>query len=222
MKKMDFPTQELRNWFATQARAIKRLEKDDLDLQRAGQWPDSIKALALLGLLAGALFASNWLLIGSLGEQIEAARTEQQELFERYRLRSFQAANLEEHREQMRTIEASFDELLTRLPAAREVPRLLEDIHGQASSQGLDIQALTLGNDQRKDFYSELPFEIRVHGDYHRLASFMAGVSSLNRIITLHDFALTPLEAGQPTRLNLVLQARTYRQDEQAPARGRR
>lgn len=212
MRKPYLP-KKLRAWLAAQSRAIKRLEKDDLDLQRAGQWPDLIKGLVLFGLLVAVPFASNWLLIGSLRDQVDAARSEQAELYERYRVRAFQAANLEAYQQQMKMMEATFNELLGKLPAAREVPRLLEDIQEQANLHRLDLRALSLRDDQRRDFYSELPFEIRAQGSFHQLASFMAGISSLDRIITLHDFTLSPIETGQPTQVNLVLQARTYKHD---------
>lgn len=214
MKKLLFYKQTLKPWLAGQWRAIKRLEKEDLDLERAGQWPDLIKGTALLLLLISVLFASNWLLIGSVRENLQSYQDEQQRLFERYQTRAFQAANLAAYQQQMRVMEATFADLLSKLPIEREIPRLIEDIQDQADRQRLEVQALNLRSEQNKDFYTELPFEIRVRGDFHRLASFMAGISSLDRIITLHDFTMSPHSRGQPTQVSLVLQARTYRYDE--------
>lgn len=215
--KLAFDTRKLqpiKNWLAAQWRAIKRLEKDDLDLQSAGQWPDALKALSLAFLLIAVLFASNWLLISGVREQLERIQAEQEELFERYQLRSFQAANLSAYQQQMKIMENTFSDLLSRLPIDREIPGLIENIQEQASRQRLELQAVNLRDDQKRDFYTELPFEIRARGDFHRLASFMAGITSLDRIITLHDFTLSPVSGiGQPTQLNLQLQARTYRYD---------
>jgi|AntRauTorcE11897_2_1112592.scaffolds.fasta_scaffold01432_2 type IV pilus assembly protein PilO len=220
--KLSFDTRRLqpvKAWLAVQWRAIKRLEKDDLDLQTAGQWPDALKALTLILLLIMILFASNWLLISGVREELDQTRTEQEELFERYQLRSFQAANLGAYQQQMQIMEGTFSELLSRLPIDREIPHLIENIQAQASRQRLELQAVNLRDDQRRDFYTELPFEIQARGDFHRLASFMAGISSLDRIITLHDFTLSPVAGvGQPTQLNLRLQARTYRYDESSQA----
>ncbi|SFX32449.1 type 4a pilus biogenesis protein PilO [Marinospirillum alkaliphilum] len=203
----------IRHWFAGQWRAIKRLEKDDLDLTRSGQWPDSVKILSLLLLAGAVVYASHWLVLSKNGEELAQVRAEQDRLFEEYRTRSFQAANLAAYQQQMRIMEETFSGLLARLPVASEVPRLLDDIQLQAERQRLELQALTLRNAQPRDFYSELPFELEVRGDYHRIASFMAGIASLDRIITLHDFTLTPVNTGSQT-LTLTLQARTYRYDQ--------
>lgn len=216
--------QSVKNWLSSQGRALRRLEKEDLDLQNAGRWPDSLKALALALLLGAILVASNWLLISGIREDIASFQAEQQELLERYRVRSFQAANLGAYQQQMTIMEATFSELLSRLPIQREIPRLIENIQAEASGQRLDVQAVNLRDEQKRDFYTELPFEIRVRGDFHRLAYFMEGISSLDRIITLHDFTLSPVSgSGQPTQLNLQLQARTYRyESSSSSASGRR
>ena len=215
--KLSFDTrhlQPIKNWLAIQWRAIKRLEKDDLDLHQAGRWPDALKGFSLALLLGAVLLASNWLLIGGVRDQLNNIQAEQRELFERYQTRSFQAANLAAYQQQMQIMESAFSELLSRLPIDREIPRLIENIQDQASKHRLNLQAVNLRDDQRQDFYTELPFEIRARGDFHRLASFMQGISSLDRIITLHDFTLSPVAGvGQPTQLNLQLQARTYRYD---------
>lgn len=203
----------VRRWLAGQWRAIKRLEKDDLDLARAGQWPDALKIFSLLLLIGAVIYASHWLVLGKSKEELAQVRSEQNRLLEEYRIRSFQAANLAAYQQQMRIMEETFSGLLTRLPIASEVPRLLDDIQLQAERQRLDLLALTLRAAQPRDFYSELPFELQVRGDYHRIASFMAGVASLDRIVTLHDFTLVPASTGSQT-LTLTLQARTYRYDE--------
>jgi len=216
--------EDIKSWFSRQWRAIKRLEKEDLDLQNAGRWPDALKALTLAFLLGSILLASNWLLISGTREQIASIQAEQKELLDRYRLRSFQAANLSAYQQQMKIMESTFTELLSRLPIQREIPRLIENIQAEASGQRLDVQAVNLRDEQKRDFYSELPFEIRVRGDFHRLANFMQGISSLDRIITLHDFTLSPVAGvGQPTQLNLQIQARTYRyENTTSSASGRR
>ena len=47
-----------------------------------------------------------------------------------------------------------------------------------------------------------------MEGDYHDIAGFLATVTALPRIVTLHDFTLTPVEGNRQLRLALL--ARTY------------
>lgn len=206
--------QQVKLWFKGQARAIKRLERDDLDLANAGQWPDIIKLLALISIILSVVFASHWLLISSYKEDLVTAKEEQQSLLEDYHRRSFQAANLTAYQQQMRVMEETFSGLLVFLPTENEVPRLLDDIQQQADQQRLEILGLNLKKPEQQNFYTKLPFEIKVRGDFHRLASFMAGISSLDRIVTLHDFSLKPTEVGSTT-LTLIINAQTYRYNQQ-------
>lgn len=202
-------------WVKGQIRAIKRLERDDLDLANAGQWPDLIKILSLLTIVGGVVFASHWLLISSYKEELFDTKQEQLQLLEDYRRRSFQAANLTAYQQQMRSMEETFSGLLAFLPTENEIPRLLDDIQQLANQQRLELLALNLKESEQNNFYSQLPFEIEVRGDFHRLANFMAGISSLDRIITLHNFSLTPVKQDTGN-LNLVIEAQTYRYDQQA------
>lgn len=209
--------QKITHWLSGQWRAIRRLERDDLDLATAGQWPDLLKILSLLLITGAVITASYWLMLSSSQQQLEQARQEQERLFQAYQLKTFQAANLPAYQQQMIIMEETFSSLLTRLPSENEIPRLLDDIHQQAARHRLELQALTLQTPRAQAFYNELPFEIRATGSYHHLASFMAGISALDRIITLHDFSLMPSSPGS-SLLTLTLQARTYRYDQNTGA----
>jgi len=53
-----------------------------------------------------------------------------------------------------------------------------------------------------------LPIRIDVIGDYHDFGSFVSGVASLPRIVTLHDYTIKETEGAL---LNMVIEAKTYR-----------
>ena len=64
----------------------------------------------------------------------------------------------------------------------------------------------------------QLPITIKVHGDYHAFGAFVSGVSALPRIVTLHDFKITPLQSkfadnGAPI-LSMEILAKTYRYND--------
>ena len=66
----------------------------------------------------------------------------------------------------------------------------------------------------QQQFYIELPIEIVVEGGYHDLATFVSGVSSLPRIVTLHDFEVEPVSDDEPSRLRMSVLAKTYRYND--------
>lgn len=209
-------TTKIKGWFKGELGAIKRLKQDDLDLVNAGQWPSLIKLLSLLLLISSLVFASHWLLLNRYQEALSSAQKEQKTLLAHYQQRSFQAANLMAYQQQMQQMEEAFTRLLVFLPSENEVPHLLDNIQQQATQQHLEILAVNLKKPDVQGFYTQLPFEIKVQGDFHRLTHFMAGISRLDRIITLHNFSLIPDKTdpsllASDQRLILAIEAQTYR-----------
>ena len=65
--------------------------------------------------------------------------------------------------------------------------------------------------------------EIQVSGTYHDISSFVSGVASLPRIVTLHDLTIASASAKGNNRieqgrgkLSMTVQARTYRYGTEA------
>jgi type IV pilus assembly protein PilO len=141
---------------------------------------------------------------------LERVQKEEQELRERYENKAYQVANLEVFKSQMVEMEETFGALIRQLPSETEVPGLLEDITNTALGNGLDLQQIQLQGEVQRDFYAELPINIRVVGSYHELASFVSSVAGLPRIVTLHDLKITPV-GNDGDLLNMQVLARTYR-----------
>ena len=67
-----------------------------------------------------------------------------------------------------------------------------------------------------QQFYIELPIQISVTGTYHDLATFVSGVASLPRIVTLHDFEVKPVDPkASNSQLRMSILAKTYRYNDQ-------
>ena len=111
-------------------------------------------------------------------------------------------------------MEVSFGALLKQLPSDTEVPGLLEDITRTGLGSGLEFEEIKLLPEVAQQFYIELPIQIKVVGGYHDLATFVSGVASLPRIVTLHDFDLVPAAAGSSSKLRMGILAKTYRYND--------
>jgi type IV pilus assembly protein PilO len=99
---------------------------------------------------------------------------------------------------------------LTQLPTDKEVPGLLEDISDIGRGAGLSINSIALQSERKSKFYIELPINISVAGTYHELGQFVSGVAAIDRIVTLHDFKVSPGSGS----LVMTIQAKTYRYDD--------
>ena len=195
---------------ADSLKSLNEFDINDLDVNDAGIWPAPIKAIVVLiifGLIAGGGY---WFFIKDQYAQLEQVERSEQELRKKYEEKAYQVANLEVFKAQMAEMEETFGALVRQLPSETEVPGLLEDITNTALGNGLALQEVALQPEQRRDFYSELPINIRVSGSYHELASFVSSVASLPRIVTLHDLTIKPT-GGDADRLDMQVLARTYR-----------
>ena len=198
--------------------SLKSIDINDLDVNNLGAWPAPVKFLTGLILFIVVLFLGYNFYLKDMQASLEQYRCEELSLKESFASKAFQAANLEAYKEQMKDMEQSFGALLKQLPSDTEVPGLLEDITRTGLGSGLEFQEIKLMPEVTQQFYVELPIQIKVQGTYHDLATFVSGVSSLPRIVTLHDFAVAPLAKESPTRLSMDITAKTYRYNDQGAA----
>lgn len=195
---------------ADSMKKLNEFDINDLDINNAGIWPAPVKAIVALIVFGLILGGGYWFFIKDQYAALERVEREEQELRERYESKAYQVANLEVFKSQMLEMEETFGALVRQLPSETEVPGLLEDITNTALGSGLDLQEVKLQGEQQRDFYSELPINIRVVGSYHELASFVSSVAGLPRIVTLHDLTISPV-GGDGEQLNMQVLARTYR-----------
>lgn len=194
--------------------SLRKIDVNDLDLNNIGSWPAAVKVIA--GILAVALVLAlgyNFHL-KDLQANLERLHTEEETLKQQFSTKAFQAANLEAYREQMNEAEVSFGALLKQLPSDTEVPGLLEDITRTGLDSGLEFEEIKLLPEVTQQFYIELPIQIKVVGGYHDLATFVSGVASQPRIVTLHDFEMVPAEQGSTSKLRMSILAKTYRYND--------
>lgn len=69
-----------------------------------------------------------------------------------------------------------------------------------------------------REFYAELPINIRVIGSYHEFGTFVSGVAALPRIVTLHNIKITRVPGSELLAMNLT--AKTYRYLEETERSG--
>jgi type IV pilus assembly protein PilO len=191
---------------------LNNLDLADLDFNNIGMWPTAAKAIVLVLLFAAAGAAGYFLYLTPKLEERDRLVTTEQQLRSEYTDKAMQSANLEELRQQRAEMEESFGALLRQLPSDTEVPGLLEDITLTGLDNGLKFSAIDLQPERAAEFYVELPIAITVEGGYHNMGAFVSGVANLSRIVTLHDFSMSPLGGdGSGQALNMQIQARTYR-----------
>ncbi|MCC6076361.1 type 4a pilus biogenesis protein PilO [Pseudomonas sp. GCM10022188] len=193
--------------------SLRKVNLSELDANNLGSWPAPVKVIAAVLLLIIVLALGYNFHLKELQAKLEQQRTQETTLKQQFATKAFEAANLEKYRQQMAEMEQSFGALLRQLPSDTEVPGLLEDITRTGLGSGLEFEEIKLMPEVTQQFYIELPIQIRVVGGYHDLASFVSGVASLPRIVTLHDFEIKSVAGGE-SKLSMSIVAKTYRYND--------
>ncbi|MGW8269839.1 MAG: type 4a pilus biogenesis protein PilO [Burkholderiales bacterium] len=192
-----------------------------LNWQDPGTWPLIPKIVVLLAILIAVPVAGYFLDWQGQLEQIDAGRSEEQKLKDSYVAKKRQAVNLDLHKQQLREIDTQFGALLRQLPNKSQMDALLVDINQAGLGRGLQFDLFKpAAQESQKEFYAELPIQVKVVGTYHDMGAFAADVGALPRIVTLNDVKINAQKDG-----NLVMEAtaRTFRYlDEEEIAAQRR
>ncbi len=194
---------------------LRSIDFNNLDLSNIGSWPGVVKGLLMAVVLALVIGGGYTFYLTDKQKALEAAQAKEEGLRKDYEDKSFRAANLEQYRAQKAEMEETFGTLLRQLPSDTEVPGLVEDITRAALDNELTIESIDLQPERQTEFYVELPIDISVEGDYHKIGAFVSAVANLSRIVTLHDFDVKPQKSA--TNLKMKILAKTYRYlDEEA------
>lgn len=191
---------------------LRNFDWNDLqDLDTIGVWPAPVKVLLVLVVFSACLAAGFFLHIKNLQTTLQNVTNEEAQLRVEFEQKAFLAANLEEYRAQTVEMEESFTELLRQLPSETEVPGLIDDVTNTGEGSGLEFSNFELPEEQVQEFYIEIPINLNAVGSYHDFGTFVSGVASLDRIVTLHDFVIT---GRTDSLLDMNILARTYRYKE--------
>jgi type IV pilus assembly protein PilO len=197
-----------------------------LDPSDPGRWPLPIRIGAVAVWFVVLALVLSWVFVWqSQRPELQRFQAEEQQLRTQFRDKHAKAVNLEVYKQQLTDIERSFGAMLRQLPGKTEVPNLLVDISQTGLAAGLEEKLFQPQNEQKKDFYAELPIRIRLTGNYHEFGAFVSGIAALPRIVTLHDIVIKPDSKDAYDVLTLDLTAKTYRyldEDEVAAAEAQR
>lgn len=170
---------------------LSDLNNLSLDPNNIGSWPGPAKAIVILLMCGAILFAGYYLDTSNQLLELEQAQQKENTLKQEFESKQAKAGNLDAYKEQMLEIQHSFGAMLQQLPSKTEVAALLVDISRVGIQSGLEFELFKPETEQPKEFYAELPIDIRVKGDYHKFGNFASGISALSRIVTLHDLNIT-------------------------------
>ncbi|MGA2549908.1 MAG: type 4a pilus biogenesis protein PilO [Burkholderiaceae bacterium] len=163
----------------------------NLNLRDPGTWPILPRIATALGVVLLVLILGYFLYWSDQIDQLHALQDQEETLKKAYRDKLTQAVNLEPLRKQKDQVAQYVFRLEKQLPSKAEMDALLSDINQAGVGRGLQFELFRPGQSNVKDYYAELPIEIRIVGNYHDLGQFTSDIAGLPRIVTLNNLAIS-------------------------------
>ena len=139
--------------------------------------------------------------------QLETERSEKQAY----------VVNLQKYEDRLKELQDSLNTARSQLPDDPDVPQLLAQLGNRAKQAGLEIDRFEPKGERPQDFYAEIIFDVKVHGSYHEIGTFLDSVGKLDRILNVSGLSMTnPRTVNQKVMVDCAFMIKTYRFLEKA------
>ncbi len=179
-----------------------------LDGRHPGQWPLIPRLACAIGVFAVVIGVGWFAYWRTQFEELDAGVLEEEKLKDAYKSKMQQAVNLEGLRKQKEQVGEYVATLEKQLPSKAEMDALLSDINQAGLGRGLQFELFKPGQVVVKDYYAELPIDIKITGTYHDVGAFTSDIANLPRIVTLNNLRLG---ASKDNVLTMEAVAKTFR-----------
>jgi type IV pilus assembly protein PilO len=167
-----------------------RTQFEGLQGRHPGLWPILPRMVLLASIVAVIMAVAFVFYWQSLLEDLDRGRQQEAQLRTQYTDKMRQAINLETLRKQKELVTLYVSQLEKQLPSKAEMDALLSDISQAGVGRGLQFELFKPGSVVARDYYAELPINLRLVGAYHDLGAFTSDLSNLPRIVTLHNLSI--------------------------------
>jgi type IV pilus assembly protein PilO len=158
------------------------------------------RQLAIFGAVIGAMIVVGYvmLVVWPKQEEIRRLSDESRKLGTEVEEKRKIALQLPQIEREVQAMDLQLKEVLVKLPEEKEIPNLLTQVSTLGQQSGLDLSAFRPAKIEPRDFYSEVPINLRAEGTYHTLGTFFDRLSKMPRIVTVGEFRIAPLVAKKP------------------------
>jgi type IV pilus assembly protein PilO len=181
---------------------------EGLQGRHPGQWPLAPRLLCAAGVMAAVIGLGYFFYWEKQYEDLGRGAQDEEKLRADFRAKMAQAINLEALQAQKQQVDRYVERLEKQLPSKAEMAALLSDINQAGLGRGLQFELFKPGQVVVRDYYAELPIDIKVTGSYHDIGAFAADMAHLPRIVTLNNLSLA---SGTNGTLSLDAVAKTFR-----------
>lgn len=184
----------------------------NLDPKDPSLWPILPKVLLCTFIAVGVAAALWFAKINEYEVELDAEVAKEANLRKDYETKLIKAVSLEALKRQREQVQQYVIQLEKQLPSKAEMAALLSDINQAGLGRSLQFDLFRPGQVVVREYYAELPIQIKVTGKYHDMGYFASDIAHLSRIVTLNNISIAPLGKDKdPSVLTMEATARTFR-----------
>jgi type IV pilus assembly protein PilO len=194
---------DMKSWFEDVSSQFRNLDSKD-----PSSWPQ-LPRYALFSVIAVAVVVLLWFLwLSDSKDELIVVQDQELKLRDEYTVKLAKAVNLDALKKQREQVQQYVTQLEKQLPSKAEMDALLSDINQAGIGRSLQFDLFRPGQVVVREYYAELPIDVRVTGRYHDIGSFASDISNLSRIVTLSNMSIMPAKDGA---LTMDAVAKTFR-----------
>ena len=180
----------------------------DLNGVHPGLWPIAPRILSAVGSVALVVVLGWYFYWSGQIDELDAGQQEEQKLKDSFKQKMQQAISLDALKEQRKLVLQYVATMEKQLPSKSEMDALLSDINQAGLGRGMTFDLFKPGQVVAKDYYAELPIDIKLSGNFHDMGEFAGDIAKLPRIVTLNNLSIS---TGKDSNLILDVVAKTFR-----------
>lgn len=161
-----------------------------ITLETIVKLPTSRKVIILVLLIAVVAGLFFYLIYWPNLEDLKKKKAEEAVRENKVRVLRIVAADKKRWQEEAVKLREELKVALTQLPSSKEIPSLLSNISQLGKDSGLEFLLFKPVGEINKDFYAEIPVEIKVKGAYNNVATFFDKVGKLPRIVNISEVSM--------------------------------
>ncbi|MCI0410079.1 MAG: type 4a pilus biogenesis protein PilO [Acidobacteria bacterium] len=115
------------------------------------------------------------------------------------------AAQRTQLEQEVKLLEARLNRAVLQLPEEKEIPALLTRVARLGRETDLLVTLFKPGNPVPKEFYTEVPVQVKAVGTYHNLGMLFERLGKMERIVNVADLTIRP--AGKDQKAGATIQA---------------
>jgi type IV pilus assembly protein PilO len=152
-----------------------------------------LRELVFLCVLLGLPVAAYFFVFAPSNKQIDQVRLEN--AAKQAKLEQLQVArHIEDLGQEIEKLAAAIDMFEAKLPAAKEVDVILQEVWQVATQRGLRSKSVRPDLHIQSPAYNELPIKMKMMGDFKGFYGFLLDLEKLPRLTRIHDMKLKRLK----------------------------